>query len=413
MTATLPRLPEYTDALFVARTKERKIVLDKIKEIIKAHARQKIIDRRTIVFMGQRNMGKTWLLGNLEEELKKLNVSVLKLDMEAYCHPEQIPDKCTQKPIEVVKEIIDASAEKLHLQHPVMQVQEAREITGKSKVFIEAVQQKLQDKPLVVLLDSVFEADWEFLGKLEDYFLGPLAIEPWVLLVLTGRGRAYPWKTPELRLRADFNPLEPFTKPETEAQLKKIAAPKDKASLLQKSAEINKLSNGNPGAAYFLAQSPEDPVSGINQAIDDILAIAGNKAPTLREYLTALAPLRTFDEERIQAVLPAVYPDKAAYSQLTYRQAREIRESIVKHAFARWDDASGGYKLDNTVANLLKEYLKRNKKDIWQRVHCAAYKLYKQWAEQYPATKDSSLEEAAWHQEKLEEAGFSIDQCNG
>ena len=111
-------------------------------------------------------------------------------------------------------------------------------------------------------------------------------------------------------------------------------------------------------------------------------------------------------------MLAAAYPDDNDCKQLTYREAREIREMIVKYAFTRWDDKSGGYKLDDTIANLLEEYLKHNEKETWQRLHCAAYRLYKGWAEQYPATKDTSLEEADYHQEQLEEADFSIDQCN-
>ena len=405
-------LPNYKSPYFVARTKEVETVLAKAKDIIASHAQQSPVTGRTIVFMGQRNLGKTWLLEKLAEELAGLDVYILKLDMEAYCHPEQMPDKCAKKPIEVVKELIDASAAALHLQHPVMPVQEAKEITGKSKVFIEAVQTKLKDKPLVILLDSVFEADWDFLGKLEDYFLGPLAIEPYVLLVLTGRGRAYPWKTPELRLRASFYNLSPFDLDETKKQLQKLAELDGKPSLPQKSEEIYHLSNGSPGAAYFLAQSPDDPVAGIDQAINDILAVAGEKTPTLRKVLSALAPLGTFDEERILVMLPKAYPEDPAYQQLAYRQAREIREMIVDYAFARWDDASGGYKLDPTVANLLEQYLIRQKKETWQRLHCAAYRLYTGWAEQYPATKDSSQDEANYHQQKLEEAGFSIEKCN-
>ncbi|MCX7840440.1 MAG: hypothetical protein N2559_13455, partial [Anaerolineae bacterium] len=328
--------------------------------------------------------GKTWLLKHLAEEIPKIGkVSVYLLDIK--------PDTTVNKVIEDFRQRL------LELKNGL-----AKTPAEMSRQVMQELRALLYKQFLVILVDQAYESDWKLLGEIEEYFLGPLAIEPRVFVVMAGRGRAYPWKTPELRLYADFKKLGPFTdENQTVEQLDK-QAPEGKG----RAKEIHQLSGGNPLANYYLAKG-----ASIDTVINYILEVISPESRIkAREYLEALCVLQAFDEERIPAMLAAYYDD-STYLRWRYAQTRPVRDLLVKAAFARWNEDAGGFILDSQTQRLVENYLKTEQPDKWKRLHCAAYRLYRNWMEEYSRARDHWQAQAHYHAQQLREKGYNPDEC--
>ncbi len=375
------KLPDYSPDKFVDRDTEIELVMERARKLAEGEAS----DRRTIIFTGERGTGKSWLLAHLEEEINALpGMQTFSFSLGRYADWE---------PVLAVADILKSLDN---------QLEEGGEALGAtlaemSRNLMEEVRQTLDQEALALLVDHVYESDWKLLAALEDYLLGPLAVEPRVLVVMAGRGRAYPWKTPELRLKAQPKNLEPFSKEEyTTEQLKRQ---QNKAA--DRAKEIHKLSGGNPLANYFLA-TKDDPADALDQVVEGMLeTVPDRERRKVRDYLEALCVLRAFDEERIPTMLAAYYGDES-YKDWSYARARQVREELVKWAFAHWDADKGGYVLDELTRKLLERYLKTAKHEIWERLQKAASDLYEEWAEEYTRTRDRWQNEESYHSQRLQ-----------
>lgn len=381
------KLPDYSPDKFVDRNQEINLVVERARMLAKGQA----ADRRTIVFIGERGTGKSWLLTRLYESLDAFP------DMRAFY--SSLRKYSDWEPALAVADILRSLDNQLKDGEQAL----GATLTDMSRNLIEKVRQALQHKALVLLVDHVYESDWKLLATLEDYLLGPLAVEPRVLIVMAGRGRPYPWKTPELRLKAQFEDLRPFFRLEdTTEQIKR-----QQRKAIPRAQEIHEVSGGNPLANYLLARE-EDPSKALDQVVEGILETVPNgQRRKVREYLEALCVLRVFDEERIPAMLAAYY-DKDSYEDLPYAQARQVREVLVKWAFAHWDADRGGYILDEMTRRLLERYLKSTKPDTWERLQQTASQLYKRWAQDYERTRDRWQDEERYHIRQLQHAGQSL-----
>jgi len=338
-----------------------------------------------IIFTGERGSGKSWLLAHLQTELSKLSpLSTYQFDL-GKCKDLSVHPAALSVLDDIQQALCPSSVTGVDL-------------SNVSRNLVQGIRQLLLKKVLVVLADHVYESDWKLLAVLEDYLLGPLAVEPCVLIVMTGRGRAYSWKTPELRLKAEFVDLEPFpdvaiTTEQLKRQQKKAAA---------RAPQIHELSGGNPLANFLLA-AHEDPAAALDQVIAGMLeTVSVEHRQIVREYLEALCVLRSFDEERIPALL-AVYYDNDTYRGWSYAQSRRVREELVKWAFAHWDADQGGYVLDGPTRKLLEQYLKaQDPPERWKRLQQAASELYKKWAQDYPRAKDRWQQEVQYHVRQLQ-----------
>jgi len=359
-------------------------VMEKARDLIKGCP----VDKHTVSFVGERGTGKSWLLAHLRHELEKVG-KLLLFSLNLADYVESAPDIAMMNVLRSFnREVL--GREELPGATP----------ADMSRMLMEKVRPLLERRPLALLVDSVYESDWRLLAALEDYLLGPLAIVPGMLIVMAGRGRPYPWRTPELRLEAEFVDLHPFSDVAlTEAQL---ARQQKKA--VPKAAEIHRLSGGNPLANYLLA-AYDDPVVALNQVVEGMLeTVPAERRRLVRDYLEALCVLRSFDEERIPMMLAAYYDD-ASYRRWSYAQARLVREEVVKWAFAHWDEEQGGYVLDGPTRRLLERYLTTAEPDRWKRLQRAAFELYERWAQAYPRTRARWQREVKYHVCQLQTAG--------
>ena len=374
------KLLKYSSKKFVNREDEIELVMKQVHALLRGDRP----DARTIIFTGERGTGKSWLLAHLQKvKLDLSDVRTFKFNLQEYADRD---------PILAVADILkrlDAAIGKRNTKLGIT-------LADMSRNLMQDVRQSLDKQVLVLLVDHVYESDWKLLAVLEDYLLGPLAVESRVLIVMAGRGRGYPWKTPELRLKADFVDLEPF--PDVATTEKQLECQQKQS--LPRAAEIHDLSGGNP-LANFLLGAQDDLAVALNQVVEGMLdTVPDEHRGRVREHLEALSVLRAFDEERIPAMLAAYYEDEKRL-KWSYAQARQVREELVKWAFARWDADEGGYVLDELTRKLLERYLETAQPDRWEKLQQAASKLYEEWARDYPRTRDRWQQEVQYHIQQL------------
>jgi len=336
--------------------------------------------------MGECGTGKTWLLKHLQTVLDSMpGVSPCGLDLTAYED---------WNPLIAVNDILQHLAKTLN---PKLKTDEPSEM---SRRFLAQVTERLDDRVVVLLVDHVYEVDWDLLDALEEYVLGPLAVEPQTLIVLAGRGRPYPFTTPELRFDAKFIDLGLFSASTTREQLKR-----QRKRAVSRTQKIYDIGQGNPLATYLLAEY-EDPGEALDQVIHEMLKSIEDpsRRQSVREYLEALCVLRVFDEARIPAMLAAYYDDPQ-YRQWLHAQARQVREALVKTGFARWDSDESAYALDEPVRQLVEQYMRNKRPAIWERLQCAAADLYQGWAQRYERTQERWQEAYQYHHQQLEHRG--------
>ncbi|MFQ3684809.1 MAG: hypothetical protein SNJ51_21290, partial [Roseiflexus sp.] len=228
---TLPAPPAYSPELFVNRETEIKRVTDALQQA----ADEKVEHAQTIVFRGERGLGKSWLAIHVhryvlkeeaprllpEHHIKSLLIHLAPLGDDP--EPEDLPEGEWRISHEEAQQIAggDEQAIETVLQRMLNWLAEqlgvvrapyapARDL---SAWLAQDIKQKLdQEKGLVIclILDSVFESNRDFLDHLERYVLAAMAALPRVLIMMTGRGRMYLWKSPYLRVEREEQMLSPF-----------------------------------------------------------------------------------------------------------------------------------------------------------------------------------------------------------
>ncbi len=378
------RLP-YDHSKFVDRKKEVQWVQDKIECLIDGEP----LNRRTIIFHGQRGAGKSWLLQEvMYQNEKKGGMLIFYLDLATFA--EQQPGKAVRLAIkrlhQMVAQIVGPAAAGF---------QAANSLDQQTDWLVADAEQL--SAILVLLLDHVNESEEDLLEILEDRLLAPLINLPKTLLVMAGRGKQYVWKSPELRIRSDEWDLAPFKLPDTQAQIEK-QVPRPSLPV----DEIQRVCGGYPGSNYTLAQGSDDPVTALEncvlELIDDWLTVP--QPPAQREHLEALCVLRAFSEAMIPHILAAYFEDPA-YLDWKHRQCRQVRQSLVSTTLVKWDEPSGGYAIDDALRRILCNWLYEAHLDAWTRLHTAARDLFTEWIKEYPRTAERWREASAYHAEKL------------
>ncbi len=340
-------------------------------------------ETRAVIFRGERGVGKSWLPAHWEWQLRRRkDLQVLRLDLKEYKGKD--PGWAMAHMIRRVSEKIGQAGEAL-----------GAGLTEMSRALLQNVRK--MEKKIVLILDHVYESDWALLALLEEYLVAPLIAEPRVFIVLTGRGRWYPWRTPDLNLRAERMVVEPLpSEEETQRQLEK-QAPQSR----QKAREIHRLTGGNPLANYLLAAEPQ-PAQVSESVIESLLEpVPEEDRQKIRQYLEALCVLRAFDEERIPEMM-AVYTENSSYREWTYAQARQVRDELIRWALAQWDTDQKAYTLDRIVRQLTETHLKQNRREKWVALHQAAAQMYERWASDHPASAPRWEKERQYHLERLQ-----------
>lgn len=256
-------------------------------------------------------------------------------------------------------------------------------------------------RPLVLLLDEVNAPDDPFLDELLERVLAPHAQESDVLIVLAERGQPHYWPAPEFREKADEYDLEPFTLKDTKTQIQRQVPNAEAAS-----DKIASRTGGYPWANYILACQLPDEKAGLEHCVRSFLQDVDE---ALWPYFKVLSTLQSFDETRMGLILP-FYP-KFKSQTWQYATCRDKRKAMVNTTLAQWQEEARGYVLDDSLRIVLEALLREEYPELWVRLHCAAYRMYDDWAEKYEQSRTWWTKEAQYHADKLEKAGYNPADC--
>jgi hypothetical protein len=441
--------PVYRPDLFVNRENEIKAVTNALQNIARGDSEQ----MRTIVFRGERGLGKSWLALHLHRSVLKdealPNYRIVSLFVRLAPLPEgltvdkqewHITDDDASRIAEgderhyelLLQKLVAWVAEQLGIvRAPYAPVRDL------SAWLAQDVKKKLEsERNLVIclILDSVFETNWNFLDHLERYLLAAFAALPRVLIVMTGRGRPYLWKSPYLRTEREDQSLTPFSVEQVAEQIRRslssaphlspAVAGLSNEALTRLARRIIDLGGGYPLTNELLAgafvRQALDSMPGdenLEQALDRETIDAGvleevvcrllevvleDRRGRLREAFDALCVLKDgFRENEMPYLLAAlrnIKPEGSAYSMSAMR---ELRDRLIETNLVRWQDKR--YVLDEAVRIVLERHLKLQRHNVWRRLHEHAADLYETWAQKYPGSRGYFEPRANYHRSVLEE----------
>jgi hypothetical protein len=367
--------PEYKSDHFVNREEEVGLVTKTAESL----ARQERLKERAFLFTGQRGSGKTWLLQHLSDVLSsewQTEAQVALIDLYKL-HK-------VSEPRDFVREVMLEFASQTRAQAGQVSYAEKASVPLErwAEWLVHDVRQMaVQSRFLTLLLDSVYESDWDCLELLEDALLGPLVVEPNVLVVMAGQGKPFPWRVPEFWVYGKAQELQHFNETQVQEMLQKIGGDGEKAK------RIFQLSGGYPFVAWMLSQhAVAEYQDALEVALDYMLP---ENVADLRDDLDALCVLDAFDEDRI-----------VDFTACDYSEAARILNRLVGPKLAWYEQASRGYVLDKAIRQVLVQLLKIKDPHRWQELHEKAQSLYEEWAAQYGVEWKT---EAEYHAERLKE----------
>jgi hypothetical protein len=249
-----------------------------------------------------------------------------------------------------------------------------REKFSKPKDFVRAVQNQVRQQcgnaRAILLLDMVPSHLDEHLRALEDLVLKPHVTQrgSLVIMALIHPSRAC-WRAPALR-GGESCWLLPFEQPQTRAQLRRL----DRVKLIRyrlETSHIQDYSGGLPLLNYLLASRKE------RRAFELFLAYCFSRIPTdernqVKTYLEAVCVLEVLEHATIQRALEVhrrCCPKAEGYPA----QAGEVRNMLQKHWLARpTPGAPGRIVLVESVRRAAREVLKAQNAELYAALNEAA-----------------------------------------
>jgi hypothetical protein len=362
---------------FVNRERALEVVMEKVRRL----ARGLPVERQVVNFHGSRGSGKTWLLRELERQIDELGIAVSYLDLQSIWEEGE-------RSVGVAMEAV------------LTEFRKVRRLRDK-QTCLKNILQDLTKGPLVLLIDEVNAPDGAFLDELLERVLAPLVRENDILIVLAERGQSLYWPVPEFREKFEEFDLEPFAPDDTKRQIKlQISNAEDESDI------VVSRTGGYPWANYILASHLPDEKGGLERCAELFLQDVKKE---LRPYFKTLSILQAFDETRMELILP-VYPPFADQTW-DYAARRDKRKALVNTTLARWWEEARGYVLDEPLRIVLEALLRKEDPDLWKQLHCAAYRMYMDWAEKYEQSKDWWTKEAQYHADELKGADHDPGDC--
>jgi hypothetical protein len=321
---------------------------------------------RAIVVDGNRGAGKTWLSLHLHRTVFKNETKGLTSWLFGLWSPGENyrPEGETPQPNErFVRE-----KDKLEIEEFLAIILNSLSIELAPKTVlaekVEAIRNYVHthsDSRFAIILDSAYESDWALLEQLEAHFLGNLLTLNNFFVIVTGRGRPYPWKIPFLIEAVRFG-LGQFSVEQIKEQLEKFGL----SSILSVD-EIFDIGQGWPLFTEQLARA-KNRAEALDTAEDILFAvIQRQEREQIRKYFEALCPLDGFGETEAALMVKT-------YDQNEAQDGRAICKKMNATRMISWKN--GRYVMNEPVLKILRQYLPVKNKDTWIRLHCAAYRHF-------------------------------------
>lgn len=369
----------YAPKKFVNREEEIQQILTLLKQ-----SQPRI---RTVVMDGDRGAGKTWLSLHLQRTVFKKEIAGVTSWLfslwsagENY-HPEgekaQVNERFVREGEQLkLDEFLEFIIKSLAIELPPNPT-----LAEKVDSIRRYVQSHMDDR-YVLILDSAYESDWSLLEQLETHFLGNLLTLGNFFVIVTGRGRPYPWKVPYLIEAIRFG-LGEFTVDQIQEQLQKFG--------LSSALSVNEIYEIGLGWPLFTEQlaRARNQTEALGIAADILFAVLPSyERAAVREYFEALCLLDGFGEAEAAVMVQA-------YKQSGEQDGRAICRKMNETRLASWKN--GRYEINSPVRNILRQYLFTKDKETWMRLQAAAYQHFKKQA------SDRSMERFRPFFEKLVE----------
>lgn len=406
---------EYKPSLFVNRSQE----LAQITNLAGMIAEGEEISRRVLLFRAPHGLGKSWLLREIENRLRRelnKNFVICAVDISTIMASNRSD---AQSDGQVFITILNKIAQtigfpSLASDTPVYEL---------SRIARDMISSALQHH-CIFLFDDIDILLSEILEKLERDILSQLVESKKCLLLFAGQHQPV-FREFETRLRLEIIELRSFDLPATQKQLSvQVPLAATRAELVQR------LSNGIPLANYLYGQSliggapPHDVSLALlrgtapGDAGDNLIesrSIASTSDSSslrvdIREWLEALSVLHVFNADIAQIVLQEYFS-----RDFPSLQVRESIRELTNLDLARWEMKKNDYVLTGSIRAEMEDGLRIKNFDLWKRLNLAAYAYYCkkiQDAGVDTQTRDLFLRSMSYHAFKLESAGIDLPDCD-
>lgn len=387
---------------FVNREKELSLVEDKVSRLVKGNPLAP--HERVIHFVGPSGIGKSCLLEKIYAILNK----------EPMCIPVLISlEKIGSKREKLVGEfLVNVYQEFCRYQNLSVNTILKEPVGALSKyaaMVTRAINLSAANNVPVLLLDEISFLERKELQNIEEFLLaGLLQKNSRFMLITAGRLPAGLIEFSLYPSSANTFILSAFDEKITSVQLEKLK-PGSKAL----ANKVFSLGGGIPGNSRKLA---------------DLIVGAPLHIPNeLQAIQSLLMDVKSDVDERfypiIEAIciLPVFMPDDTAPLLENHPAfAEQWNDTKVREAFTglnqvrlgpggliNWDRAKKSWVMDEPTRALFERELQMRDTELWRKLHCTAYQIFMQWGEEY----DSQLyrDKAAYHQQRLQSAGFNCD----
>lgn len=383
--------PAYRPELFVNHAEE----IDCVQRAVQDARARKPKRKRAVTFYGERGSGKTWLSRHLRTilstspggmadnpqsrahhtEALTLFLAPPKAELDANAaqkceHCYFLEASAQQSPDRIVLELLRWVCQQWGVAYD-------KNATASDLIYwLGRDLPRQTDVVFVLIVDSVFEfgKDNERLPLLEDQLLTPIATLDNGLVVMTGRGAPFPWRSVPLRQDNVEVVLPPFCAQAVGEQLARSALCADPA----RAGRILKLGGGYPLNNYVLGQA-DPPEAGLEELVEVLLDFVQNGVQrSVREALEALCVLDRFREREI-AIMVA---HQRRTEELSMEDARSVRDLLQDNYLMRWQ--GDGYAINDSVRIAYRSYLRHSYPSRFAAATEHAIRMYREWSEKYP-----------------------------
>ncbi|MCA9735870.1 hypothetical protein KC799_27270, partial [candidate division KSB1 bacterium] len=300
-------MEKYDPEKFVNREAELEAVAERILKFRRAEA----VTQPLINFWGVADVGKTWLLREIEHRYRYTSSQVGELQKPT-CALYLDFFEMDISVMAVAQALLQSISQ--NLTKPSLNSENKSKIfqltqTKKTEEIVQFILSLASEVLFIFLLDTTEVIDDTLWEKLEVQIFEPLLKSNKILLIVTGRNRVQRWKRVEVRHRAtpiEKSQVKPFDKQTTEKQVVSLGYTANIA------AEVFVDSAGAPGLTMRLLshkmtlseeQYAQERVNEWNRYIEDIFEHLSELPATFKLMITAVIPLRYYRTQALRSML--------------------------------------------------------------------------------------------------------------